>query len=46
MGTPSYMSPEQVKDGCGRAQRYFFSCVMLYEMVTGEKPFPGKTSPL
>jgi len=24
------------------AYRYFFSCVMLYEMTTGQKPFRGK----
>jgi serine/threonine-protein kinase len=42
MGTPDYISPEQVKGkrGDGRSDLYALS-VMLYEMVTGKVPFTG-----
>ena len=44
IGTPDYMAPEQVKGGTitAAADQYAFGIVM-YEMVTGAKPFRGDT---
>lgn len=42
MGTPDYISPEQVKGRRGDARSDLFALgVMLYEMLTGRVPFQG-----
>ena len=46
LGTPAYMSPEQFEDSSRvdtRADIYSLG-IMLYEMVTGTKPYPGEFS--
>lgn len=47
LGTPSYMPPEQFDDSRSvdnRADIYAMG-IMLYEMVTGTKPYPGSFTP-
>ena len=42
MGTPDYISPEQVKSKRGDARSDVYALgVMLYEMLTGDVPFHG-----
>lgn len=47
LGTPAYMSPEQIADSRNvdkRADIYSMG-VLLYKMVTGKTPFPGSFTP-
>src|SRR6202158_2404499 len=44
MGTPDYISPEQVKGKRGDARSDLYALgVMLYEMLTGKVPFSGSS---
>ena len=47
LGTPAYMSPEQLDDSRSVDQRadIYSMGVMLYEMVTGNKPYKGDMQP-
>ena len=46
MGTPSYMSPEQVQGSAitGRADQFSLA-VIVYEVLTGERPFTAEYLP-
>jgi serine/threonine protein kinase len=45
LGTPAYMSPEQAhgEDVNAQTDIWAFGC-LLYELLTGERAFPGETS--
>lgn len=45
LGTPYYMSPEQGKGGSIDTRTDIYSVgIMLYELLTGEKPYNGRTA--
>ena len=44
VGSPAYMSPEQIRDKDIDARTDLWSlCVVLYELITGRMPFAGET---
>ncbi len=45
IGTVGYLSPEQVDGGAADARSDVYAAgIMLYELLTGEKPYTGETS--
>ena len=44
LGTPSYASPEQIREGTvdGRSDQFSFA-VLVFEMLSGTSPFPGNS---
>jgi serine/threonine protein kinase len=44
LGTPSYASPEQIREGSvdGRSDQFSFA-VLVFEMLSGVSPFPGNS---
>ena len=45
LGTVAYLAPEQVERGVADARRDVYAAgVLLFEMVTGSKPFEGETA--
>ena len=45
IGTPSYMSPEQIAGGSLDGRSDLFSLgIILYSMLAGQKPFPGENA--
>lgn len=46
LGTVSYLAPEQIEDGTADPRVDVYACgVMLYEMLTGDKPHDGTPPP-
>ncbi|MEU8544362.1 Stk1 family PASTA domain-containing Ser/Thr kinase [Streptomyces sp. NPDC048717] len=44
LGTVSYLAPEQIEDGSADTRADVYACgVVLYEMLTGAKPYTGDT---
>ncbi|MCM2392437.1 Stk1 family PASTA domain-containing Ser/Thr kinase [Streptomyces albipurpureus] len=44
LGTVSYLAPEQIEDGASDTRTDVYACgVVLYEMLTGSKPYGGQT---